>query len=159
MIDENYFINVYSIVLARYGAKGKRYDTINITQNIAIRCISATSNLTHGRQFVNERLLLLRGCEPGRYSRTTIAANSRHGHMRRRSQTVGDRQCRSATTRYRHRRQWRRRRGDRQVVSCTRSRMIDDVVSSATQPRREQRSQHLARFRSDRADQQRGDEW
>ena len=132
VISEAWFL-----VLARYGPKGKRYDTIDITQKISIRydtiqCISATSNLTHGRQFVNERLLLLRGCEPGRYSRTTIAANSRHGHMRRRSQTVGDRQCRSATTRYRHRRQWRRRRGDRQVVSCTRSRMIDDVVSSAT---------------------------
>ena len=56
---------VLIIVLARYGPKGKRYDTIDITQNIAIRydtirCINATSNLTHGRQFVNERLLLLR---------------------------------------------------------------------------------------------------
>jgi len=45
-------VSVYSfLVLARYGRKGKRYDTIDITQNIAIRydtirCINATSNLT-----------------------------------------------------------------------------------------------------------------
>jgi len=52
----------YRLVLARYGPKGKRYDMIDITQNITIRyntirCISTTSNLTHRRQFVNECLL------------------------------------------------------------------------------------------------------
>jgi len=47
--------------------KISRYDTI--------RCISATSNLMHERQFVNEVCCYCcSGCEPGRYSRTTIAA-------------------------------------------------------------------------------------
>jgi len=134
--------------------KISRYDTI--------RCISATSNLTHGRQFVNERLTSAAAAATASLAGTAgrrSQRNSWHGHVRRRSQTVGDRKCQPATTRYGHRRQWRHCRGGRQVVSCTRSRMIDDVVCSATQPRREQRSQHLARFRSDRADQQRGDEW
>ena len=133
--------------------KISRYDTI--------RCINATSNLTQGRQFVNERLLLLRQQlrawpvqQDDDRSKTADT-----GTCADKLKQSNDRQCRSATTRYWHRRQWRHCRGDRQVVSCMRSRMIDDVVSSATQPRREQRSQHLARFPSDRTDQQRGDEW
>jgi len=147
-------------VLARYGPKGKRYDTIDITQNIAMRY-----DTMHKRNVKFNARASVRQC--------TSAARLRAWPVQQdddRSETANtgtcaddvkrsdDRQCRLATTQYRHRRQWRHCRGDRQVVSCKRSRMID-VVSSSTQPRREQRSQHLARFRLDRADQQRGDEW
>jgi len=109
--------------------KISRYDTI--------RCISAMLNLTHGRQFVNECLLLLlhrlRAWPVQQNDDRSETADT--GTCAVDLKPSDDRQCRSVTTRYRHRRQWRRRRGDRQVVSCTRSRTIDDVVSSATQPR------------------------
>ena len=112
--------------------------------------------LTHGRQFVNERLLRLRAWPVQQDDNRSETADtgtctddlkrSVIGNVNRRQRDMGTGDNGDTAV------------VDPRAVSCTRSRMIDDV-SSATQPRREQRSQHLARFRSDRADQQRGDEW
>ena len=91
-------------MLARYGRKGKRYDTIDITQHIAIqydtiRCINATSNLTRSNTGVSSSTsaaaaaaVSLAGTAGRRSQR-----NSPHGHVRRRSQTLlADQQCRPA---------------------------------------------------------------
>ena len=93
------------------------------------------NTLRHGRQFVNERLLLLQRLRAGRYNRTTIAGKqptwSRAqaddvkrcwliSNVDRRQRDIGIDQNRYAAV------------VDRQVVSCMRLRTIDDVVSSAT---------------------------
>ena len=65
--------NLYDpeVVLARYGPKGKRYDTIDIPQNIAIRYDTMHKRnvkfnaLQHGGQFVNV-CCCCSGCERGR---------------------------------------------------------------------------------------------
>ena len=86
--------NLYDpeIVLARYGPKGKRYDTIDITQNIAIRYDTMHkrnvkfNTLQHGRQFVNV-CCCCSGCERGQYSRMIIAAKQL---TRARAQTISN---------------------------------------------------------------------
>jgi len=78
-------LGLTTLVLARYGRKGKRYDMIDITQNIAIRYDTMHKRnvklnaLRHGHQFT--------GCEPGWYSRTTIAAKQ---PTRARAQTISN---------------------------------------------------------------------
>ena len=107
-----------SVVLARYRPKGKRYDTVRYHTKYrgTIRCINATSNLMHSNTGVSSSKNICcycSGCEPGRYSRTTIAAKrpTRAHAQTMSNKVIRGRQCRSATTRYRHRRQWRRHCG------------------------------------------------
>jgi len=102
--------------LARYGRKGKRYDTIDITQNIAIRYDTMHE---HNVKF-NARTS--DDCSETADTGTCAAiSNGRMiGSVNRRQRDIGTGDSGDAAV------------VDRQVVSCTRSRTIDDVVSSAT---------------------------
>ena len=72
--------------------------------------------------------------------------NSRHGHVRRRSQTwSAGRQCRWATTRYQHQRQWRRCSGCRSSSVRGRARSTT-LYKRCRVSDREQCCQHRARF-------------
>jgi len=81
--DRHFLHNIMKeLVLARYGTRENDTIRCDITQNIAIqydtiRCINATSNLTHFNTGVSSSMNVCcccSGCEPGQYSRTTIAA-------------------------------------------------------------------------------------
>ena len=83
------------LVLARYGCKENDAIQYDITQNIAIRydmirCINSTSNLTRSNKGVSSSMNVCcccSRCEPGRYSRTTIAAKQ---PTRARAQTISN---------------------------------------------------------------------
>jgi len=66
-----------NIVLARYGPKGKQYNTIShkVSRYNTIRCINVTSNLTRSNTGISSSMnVCFTGCKPGRYSRTMIPA-------------------------------------------------------------------------------------
>jgi len=113
--------------------------------------------LQHGRQFVNERLLLLQRlrawpvqldvdcsetAETGTCS-DDLKCGRLVGDVDRRQRDIGTGNNGNAAV------------DDRQVVSCTRLPTIDKWRRISD---REQRSQHRARFPLDRADQWRGDD-
>jgi len=113
--------------------------------------------LTHGRQFVNERLLRLRAWPVQQDDNRSETADtgtctddlkrSVIGNVNRRQRDMGTGDNGDTAV------------VDPRAVSCMRSRMIDDIVKQRHISNGEQRNQHLARFPLDRADQQRGDEW
>ena len=142
--------------MARYGPKGKRYDTISqkILQYNTV-CINATLNLTRSNTGVSSSKNVCccgSGCEPGRYSRMTYRSETANmgtcsddlkrgrliGNVDRRQRDVGTGDNGDAAM------------VDRQVRGRARSttlykwRRVSD---------REQRCQHRATSPLDRADQ------